>query len=410
MSTPVEACAVCKARQAGLAPPKRKCTCESGFTSQRHSVSTVQSSSRSSKPQEREQTRVLGLPPDLVDMEDTYGFKDMVFSDGEVISVYDKTEESSDYWAFHEDVIQASESGDVAAVRSLLEGSVVANLVTRFEDSMQWTRREALGIACANGSVSLVSLWLDDGGLQLSDRCFDPPRGDSDPYNVGATPLRIAAGHGHSELVRMLIARGADAGAAASDGTTPCYAACQHGSVDVLRLLHTCGVDLAQSDEDGTAPVHIAAARGNLDALKFLHEHGVNIEARGAIYLDTGEDEASQLHSSVTPLMITQSCAKRRKGFNVEVLRFLDACASSQQPVKRQRASISTYDRAVSLGVAHRLHEIPASLQRCIESGSDADIAAAKKEIHKLQKANQKIVSRAEEQRLKQTRLAFAKQ
>ena len=133
--------------------------------------------------------------------------------------------------------------------------------------------------------MSLVSLWLDDGGLQLSDRCFEPA--DNDPYNVGATPLHIAAGHGHTELVRMLVARGADACAAASNGTTPCYAACQHGSVDVLRLLHTCGVDLAQSDEDGTAPVHIAAARGNLDALKFLHEHGVNIEARGAIFRST---------------------------------------------------------------------------------------------------------------------------
>ena len=186
---------------------------------------------------------MLGLPPDLVDEEDIYGPKDMVFSDGEVISVDDRTEESSDYWAFHEDVIQASESGDVAAVWSLLDGSVVANLVTRFEESMQWTRREALGIACANGSVSLVSLWLDDGGLQLSDRCFEPA--DNDPYNVGATPLHIAAGHGQTEPVRILDARGADACAAASNGTTPFYAACQHGSVDVLRLLHTCGVDLA---------------------------------------------------------------------------------------------------------------------------------------------------------------------
>ena len=68
------------------------------------------------------------------------------------------------------------------------------------------------------------------------------------------------------------------------------------------------------------------------------------------------------------------------------------------------------YQRPVSLGVAHRLHKIPASLQRCIESGSDVEIAAAKKEIDKLQKANQKIVSLAEQQRLTQTRLAFAKQ
>ena len=341
---------------------------------------------------------MLGLPPDLVDVEDIYGPKDMVFSDVEVISVDDRTEESSDYWAFHEDVIQASESGDVAAVRSLLEGGNVANLVTRFEESMQWTRREALGIACANGSVSLVSLWLDDGGLQLSDRCFDPPRGDSDPYNVGATPLRIAAGHGHSELVRMLIARGADAGAAASDGTTPWYAACEHGSMDVLRVLQSCGVDMEQAEEDGgTSPVHIATAVENLDALKFMHEHGVNMEVRGAIYLNTGTDGAPQLHSSVTPLIIAQSCAQAGQDFSPDILRFLKGCyASSQPPEKRHRTSISTYDRAVSLGIAHRLREIPASLQRLTESGSYMEKAAAKKELHKLQKANQQIVARAE--------------
>ena len=37
----------------------------------------------------------------------------------------------------------------------------------------------------------------------------------------------------------MLIVRGADAGAAASDGTTPWYAACEHGSMDVLRVLQS---------------------------------------------------------------------------------------------------------------------------------------------------------------------------
>ena len=275
---------------------------------------------------------------------------------------------------------------------------------------MEWTCREALGVACASGSVPLVSLWLDDGRLQLSDRCFDPPRGDSDPYDVGATPLRIAAGHGHSELVRMLIARGADAGAAASDGTTPWYAACEHGSMDVLRVLQSCGVDMEQAEEDGgTSPVHIATAVENLDALKFMHEHGVNMEVRGAIYLNTGTDGAPQLHSSVTPLIIAQSCAQAGQDFSPDILRFLKGCyASSQPPEKRHRTSISTYDRAVSLGIAHRLREIPASLQRRTESGSDMEKAAAKKELHKLQKANQQIVARAEQQRLKQTRLPFA--
>ena len=79
---------------------------------------------------------MLGLPPDLVDMEDTHGLKDMVFSDGAEISVYDTTEESSHYWVFHEDIMEASAAGDVAVVRSLLEGSVAGNLASRYAASM----------------------------------------------------------------------------------------------------------------------------------------------------------------------------------------------------------------------------------------------------------------------------------
>ena len=372
----------------------------------------MHSASRSSASRECIEIRVLGLPPDLVDTVDTHDFKEVELSSGEVVSVFDASDESSDYWVFHEGVMQASEAGDVAALHSLLGGSALTKLAERYAQSMAWTCREALGNACAAGSVPLVALWLDDGGLQLTDHCFVPPRGDSDPYDVGWTPLRIAAGHGHGELVRMLITRGADAGAAASDGTTPWYAACEHGSTDVLRVLHSSGVDMEQADEDGgTSPVHIATANGNLDALKFMHEHGVNMEVRGTIYLHTGKDGAPQLHSSVTSLMIAQSCAAMDgEEFNPEVISFLRGIRASAQPEKRQRTSVSTYDRAVSLGVAHRLKEIPASLLGRTESGSDVDKAAAKKELHKLQKANQQIVARVEQQRLKQTRLAFTNQ
>ena len=177
----------------------------------------------------------------------------------------------------------------------------------------------------------------------------------------------------------------------------------------MLRILHACGIDMGQADEDGTSPVHIAAANGNLDVLKFMHENGVNMEAQGAIYLDTGEDGSPQLHSGVIPLTVAQSCAQRSEAISPDVLCFLENIRTpSQQPKKRHRTYVSTYDRAVSLGVAHRLRDIPASLQLRIESGSSAERATAKKELHSLQKTNQQIVARVELQRLKQTKLAVA--
>jgi hypothetical protein len=142
-----------------------------------------------------------------------------------------------------------------------------------------------------------------------------------------------------------------------------------------------------------------------------MHEHGVNMEVRGAIYLNTGKDGAPQLHSSVTPLMIAQSCAAMDgEEFNPEVISFLRGIRASAQPEKRQRTSVSTYDRAMSLGIAHKLREIPTSLQTRIESGSDAEMVVAKKELHSIQKANQKVVARAEQQQLKQTKLVFTVQ
>ena len=59
----------------------------------------------------------------------------------------------------------------------------------------------------------------------------------------------------------------------------------------------------------------------------------------------------------------------------------------------------------MSLGIVDRLREIPPHRHALIESGSDPDKENAKKELHKLQKANHQIVARAEQYRLKQTKL-----
>jgi len=71
---------------------------------------------------------------------------------------------------------------------------------------------------------------------------------------------------------------------------------------------------------------------------------------------------------------------------------------------KRHRSSTSTYDRAVSLGIADRLLEIPPSLHGLIESGGP-EKENAKRALHKLHQANQQLIARAENsRRLKEQR------
>eukprot|EP00308_Calcidiscus_leptoporus_P025272 CAMPEP_0119397884 /NCGR_PEP_ID=MMETSP1334-20130426/140561_1 /TAXON_ID=127549 /ORGANISM="Calcidiscus leptoporus, Strain RCC1130" /LENGTH=318 /DNA_ID=CAMNT_0007421735 /DNA_START=1012 /DNA_END=1969 /DNA_ORIENTATION=- len=80
------------------------------------------------------------------------------------------------------------------------------------------------------------------------------------------------------------------------------------------------------------------------------------------------------------------------------------ASAAAAQLEKRHRSSTSTYDRAVSLGIADRLLEIPPSLHGLIESGGP-EKENAKRALHKLHQANQQLIARAENsRRLKEQR------
>jgi len=63
------------------------------------------------------------------------------------------------------------------------------------------------------------------------------------------------------------------------------------------------------------------------------------------------------------------------------------------------------HQRAVAVGVADQLKVIPPDLLEATRTGSHEARKAAKAELHKLQKANHKIVSRAEQKRQKQTTL-----
>ena len=398
------ACKVCEAKLAGRAPPRRKCSCESGLTSKRN---------RACAPAANERLPTLAdLGLDLIDEEDVCELQQVQLHTGDVVTVFGENPAAADFHQFTKDADKVSEAGDAGAMKSLLSSSVVLSLAARYARSVESLRRDILSHACQTGNITLVAHLLDDGGqlgkMLVSDRCFTAA-GSCE----AASPLWIAAANGESDLVKMLIARGADPSGAASDGTTPFYAACQHGSVAVLRLLHGCGVDMEQADEaDGTSPVHIAAAEGNLEALRFLHKQGVNMGVRGSINLPLGEDGSHTLITGVTALAIAQRLLSAgAEDASGEVVQYLEGIAavfqpvSAAQPGKRHRSSASTYDRAVSLGIVDRLREIPPRLHEQIESGSELEKKAAKRELHALQKANQKLVSRAEQGRLKQTKL-----
>ena len=61
------------------------------------------------------------------------------------------------------------------------------------------------------------------------------------------TPLMEAASAGHTDIVRLLIAHGADVNAQSSSGNTPLMYACAGGHEDVVRVLLEAGAHVEVS-------------------------------------------------------------------------------------------------------------------------------------------------------------------
>lgn len=79
---------------------------------------------------------------------------------------------------------------------------------------------------------------------------------------MGQTPLHLAVMRGHAPLVRLLLQRGALAGAVDHTGRTPLHEAAWHGHSNLAELLLRRGASAAACSQTGLTPLHGAAALG----------------------------------------------------------------------------------------------------------------------------------------------------
>eukprot|EP00439_Symbiodinium_sp_Y106_P070299 s2686_g12.t1 len=90
----------------------------------------------------------------------------------------------------------------------------------------------------------------------------------------GKTPLRIAAGIGHADVVECLVLSGADKDMADALLVSPLWAAARNGRNDVVQHLLDAGADQNQADIDGETPLRAAAEHGHLEVvLRLLRGH-----------------------------------------------------------------------------------------------------------------------------------------
>ncbi|CCF47418.1 calcium/calmodulin-dependent protein kinase type 1B [Colletotrichum higginsianum] len=158
----------------------------------------------------------------------------------------------------------AVSNGYPDVVKLLLERGADPNAAT----NEGWT---ALSWASDRGNVDLVKLLLDWGANSNA----------SVTANI-STPLHIAVSAGHLEVVRLLLAKGADCNITTGSGWTPLHSAVKYGQTKSAELLLEYGADVARADKLGWTPLLGAADGGNLSIAILLLSKGANTAATTA--------------------------------------------------------------------------------------------------------------------------------
>jgi hypothetical protein len=107
---------------------------------------------------------------------------------------------------------------------------------------------------------------------------------NAEDYKYGRTALHIAAEKGYTEMVTMLLIRGADMYATGDQfySRTPLHLACIHGHTAVVRVLVKRGADVAVlSGFLDKNPLHLACENGHWEAAEILVNKGMDLDVCG---------------------------------------------------------------------------------------------------------------------------------
>jgi hypothetical protein len=100
-----------------------------------------------------------------------------------------------------------------------------------------------------------------------------------------ATALMLACQNGRSQIVRMLLDRGANA-SLSQDGSTPLMSAALWGYSDIVGMLLDKGTSIDAKGANGKTALYYASLAGNDDTAALLVERGADTNQKTAVSTD----------------------------------------------------------------------------------------------------------------------------
>jgi ankyrin repeat protein len=223
------------------------------------------------------------------------------------------------------DLYQAIRGNDLAGVKTLVGSPDAANARGPFGDT-------PLMDAAIAGSAEAMAFLIDKGAdvdaqnpfgttalmMSATDAAkvrllLDRGAKASLASKQGRTALFIAAmSEGSAPIVRMLIAKGADARARDAFQNTVLTAAAYGNDLDTIRLVLDAGVDVNAAGVTGVTPLLGASYNGNLAAVRLLLSKGANANAVAAtpiLFPGDAPKSGPVALTAVTPLLAAVAAA-----------------------------------------------------------------------------------------------------
>lgn len=231
-------------------------------------------------------------------------------------------------------LLVAARLGNVESALRLIEDGADIDITSPDETTV-------LSHSVKHGNLHLVETLMDKGaGLEMMKT---PTCGNGDVQReLPATPLHIAAQHGHDAILMRLVAGGARLESTVYPGRTPLYVAAANGhlstvqlllrlganahartahrdtvlfdasgNVAVLKLLIQRGIDVNRVNDHGATALHYAALRGHLAGVKLLLDKGAKQVVANAVWEGWDRRAIGSEYRQGTPAGIA-----KQKGFD----------------------------------------------------------------------------------------------
>ncbi|KAF4523418.1 hypothetical protein B566_EDAN007890, partial [Ephemera danica] len=130
------------------------------------------------------------------------------------------------------------------------------------------------------------------------------------------TPLHVAAKWGKTNMVSLLIEKGANIEAKTRDGLTPLHCAARSGHEQVVDMLLERGAPISSKTKNGLAPLHMASQGDHVDAARILLYHKAPVDEVTVDYLTALHVAAHCGHVRVAKLLLDRKADPNARALN----------------------------------------------------------------------------------------------